>query len=72
MKSVSVRIDDEIKERWDRLSREQGLNPSQLMRQAITDKLEELEDFYVVRQRLGEPFDPIADEDVWKDLGHAD
>ena len=72
MASISIRIDDEIKARWDRLSDEQGLNASHLMRKAIVEMLEELEDFYVVRQRLSEPFEPIADEDVWKELGHTD
>lgn len=72
MKSVSVRVDDDIKARWDRLSDEHGLNASHLMRQAIVEKLEELEDFYTVRQRLSEPFDPISDKDVWKRVGLAD
>ncbi|QBK29355.1 type II toxin-antitoxin system RelB family antitoxin [Roseitalea porphyridii] len=72
MKSVSVRIDDDIKARWERLSDEHGLNASHLMRQAIVEKLEELEDFYTVRQRLSEPFDPVPDEDVWKRAGLAD
>ena len=70
MKSVSVRIDDDIKARWDQLADEHGLNASHLMRQAIIEKLEELEDFYVVRQRLSEPFETIDNEEVWKRLGH--
>ena len=72
MASISIRIDDEIKARWDRLSEEQGLNASHLMRQAIIDKLEELEDFYIVRRRLSEPFEPVSNEDVWKRAGLAD
>ena len=72
MASLSIRIDDEIKARWERLSEEQGLNTSHLMRQAIIEKLEELEDFYVVRKRLSEPFEPIPAEDIWKELGLED
>ncbi len=72
MKSVSVRIDDDIKARWDQLADEHGLNASHLMRQAIIEKLEELEDFYVVRQRLSEPFETIPAEQVWKELGLED
>lgn len=72
MASLSIRVDDDIKARWDHLSDEQGLNASHLMRQAIIEKLEELEDFYVVRKRLSEPFEPIPDKDVWKELGLED
>ena len=72
MKTVSVRIDDDIKARWEDLAQTHGLNQSQLMREAITDKLEELEDFYIVRMRMAEPFTPIANDEVWKRLGLAD
>lgn len=66
MKTVSIRIDDDVKQRWDRLADEYGLNQSRLMRDAIVDKLEELEDFYVVKARTNEPFVAIADDEVWK------
>ena len=69
MKTISIRVDDTIKQRWDLLSDTHGLNVSHLMRQAIEQKLEELEDFYVVRTRMSEPFTPVANEDVWKALG---
>jgi RHH-type transcriptional regulator, rel operon repressor / antitoxin RelB len=72
MKTVSVRLDGEVKARWDELARRHGINPSRLMREAINDRLEELEDFYIVRSRLAEPFDPISNEDVWKRLGLED
>ena len=71
MKTVSVRLDDDIKARWEDLAQTHGLNQSQLMREAITDKLEELEDFYMVRMRMAEPFSPIANDEVWKRLGLA-
>jgi RHH-type transcriptional regulator, rel operon repressor / antitoxin RelB len=69
MKTISIRIDEAIKARWDRLAGEHGLNQSQLMREAILDKLEELEDFYVVRTRTSQPFEPVSNDDVWKRLG---
>jgi predicted transcriptional regulator len=72
MKTISVRIDDELKRRLDRLTDAHGLNASHLMRQAIAEKLEELEAFYTVRERLSEPFTPVANEEVWKRLGLAD
>jgi predicted DNA-binding protein len=72
MKTISIRIDETVKQRWDRLADEHGLNQSQLMREAILDKLEELEDFYVVRQRMAEPFEPLSNDDVWSRLGLED
>lgn len=72
MKSLSIRVDDDIKDRLDALSEKHGLNTSHLMRQAIAEKLEELEDFYMVRTRLAEPFEPVSNEDVWKRVGLAD
>lgn len=72
MAAISIRIDPAIKARWDRLTDEQGLNASHLMRQAIIEKLEELEDFYTVRQRLSEPFEPVDAGDVWKRAGLED
>jgi RHH-type transcriptional regulator, rel operon repressor / antitoxin RelB len=72
VKTVSIRIDDDIKRRWDALADAHGLNASHLMRQAIADKLEELEDFYVVKVRTSAPFDPVPNDAVWRKLGLAD
>lgn len=72
MATVSVRIDDDTKDRWSSLAKTHGLNQSELIRQAITDKLEELEDFYVVKERLAKPYKTISNEDVWKELGIED
>jgi uncharacterized protein len=43
MVTVSFRIEDEIKERWDRLAEDRGLNVSQIFRQALIEKLAEFE-----------------------------
>ena len=72
MATVSIRIDDDTKTRWNSLAKTYGLNQSELFRQAISDKLEELEDFYVVKERLAKPFETIANDDVWKELGIED
>jgi predicted DNA-binding protein len=72
MATVSIRIDDDTKDRWNSLAKIHGLNQSELFRQAIIDKLEELEDFYVVRERLSKPYKTISNEDVWKELGIED
>jgi RHH-type transcriptional regulator, rel operon repressor / antitoxin RelB len=72
MKTLSIRIDDEIKARWEQLAKAHGLNPSQHMRDAIIDRLEELEDYYVVKERLSKPYETIPHEDVVKQLGLND
>lgn len=72
MKTVSVRIDDDIKQRWAELAKAHGLNPSQHMRDAIIDRLEELEDYYVVKERLSQPYETIPHEEVWRRLGFED
>lgn len=72
MATLSIRIDDDIKARWTKLSEEYGLNQSQLMRQAVEEKLEELEDFYAVRERLKKPFKTVSNDDVWKEIGIED
>jgi predicted DNA-binding protein len=72
MATVSIRIDDDTKSRWNDLARAHGLNQSEIFRRAIIEKLEELEDFYVVKERLAKPFKPVANDDVWKELGIED
>lgn len=72
MKTLSIRIDDEIKARWEELAKAHGLNPSQHMRAAIIDKLEELEDYYVVKERLSEPYETIPHDEVLRRLGLSD
>lgn len=72
MATVSIRIDDETKRRWNDLAKAHGLNQSELFRQAIIEKLEELEDFYVVKDRSAKPFKTLSNEDVWKELGLED
>ena len=72
MKTLSIRIDDEVKARWEQLAKAHGLNPSQHMREAIIDRLEELEDYYVVKERTSKPYETIPDEEVWKMLGLSD
>ena len=72
MKTLSIRIDDDIKQRWNQLAQAHGLNPSQHMRAAIIDRLEELEDYYVVRERLEQPYKTIPHEEVLRQLGLSD
>jgi uncharacterized protein len=43
MATVSFRIEDDIKARWDRLAEDRGLNVSHVFRQALVEKLAEFE-----------------------------
>jgi RHH-type transcriptional regulator, rel operon repressor / antitoxin RelB len=72
MATLSIRIDDGVKDRWATLSKNFGLNQSEIFRQAIVEKLEELEDFYVIKERLSQPFETVSNDDVWKELGIED
>lgn len=75
MDTLSVEIDGELKARWDELARQHGLDPTQQITAAIIDRLEELEDYYVVKERLSRPYETIPHEEVLSRLGlndHAD
>jgi RHH-type transcriptional regulator, rel operon repressor / antitoxin RelB len=72
MKTVSIRIDDDLKTRWDELAETHGLDTQLLMREAIVEKLEEMEDFYVVQARTATPFQPVPNDEVWRRLGLED
>lgn len=72
MKTISLRIDEDVKARWDILASKHGLNQSHLMREAILDKLEELEDFYVIQARLRAPSVSVSNDEVWKRLAIED
>lgn len=72
MKTLSIRIDDEVKARWEELAKAHGLNPSQHMRDAIIDRLEELEEYYVVMERVSKPYETIPHEEILKQFGLND
>jgi predicted DNA-binding protein len=70
--SVNIRLDDAIKDRWDKLAQEHGLDRDKLMQEALIERLEELEDFYIVGERLRTEFTPVSSDEVWKRLGLED
>jgi predicted DNA-binding protein len=72
MRNLSVRVEDGIKERLERLARNHGLNVSHVLREAIAERVEELEDFYEVSARLARPHQRVSDEEVWASLDRAD
>jgi len=52
MKSVTVRIEDELDSRLERLARETHRTKSFYVREAIVKALEEVEDIYLAEKRL--------------------
>ena len=72
MRSISVRVEDGLKERLERLAQAHGLNLSHVLREAIAERVEELEDFYEVSARLARPHRRLSDTEVWAELDRAD
>jgi predicted DNA-binding protein len=72
MTTITFTIDDEVKARLDALASRHGLNTAALVREALLDKLEELEDHDVVKERLGRPYRTVSHEEIRKGLGLED
>lgn len=49
---IAVRLPEEIEKRLEKLARITGRTKSYYVRQAILEKLEELEDLYIAEKRL--------------------
>jgi predicted DNA-binding protein len=65
LRSISIRVEDEVKERLDALASAHQLNLSAVLREAIVERLEELEDFYEVSARLARPHRRLSNAEVW-------
>jgi len=62
-------VDDGVKE-W--LARNHRSNIGHVLREAIAERVEELEDFYEVSARLARPHRRVSDEEIWTGLDRAD
>ena len=73
---LSIRLDEELENRLDRLARLTGRSKSFYVKQAIADQLEDLEDLYLaqrVAQRVAEGRERlIALEELERELGVDD
>jgi predicted DNA-binding protein len=69
MATISIRIGDDLKRHLNQVAEMTGLSPSAIVRDAISDKLEELADFHIVKMRMAKPSKTISNDDVWKDIG---
>ncbi|RYE78655.1 MAG: anti-toxin [Hyphomicrobiales bacterium] len=72
MSTLSIEIDGELQSRWEELAKKHGLDPQQQITDAIIDRLEELEDYYLVKDRLSGPYETIPHEEVLRRLGLSD
>ena len=72
----SIRLDDELESRLDRLARLTGRSKSFYVKQAIEDQIEDLEDLYLaqrVSQRIAEGRERLIPlEDLERELGVDD
>jgi RHH-type transcriptional regulator, rel operon repressor / antitoxin RelB len=69
---ISFSIDDEMKVRFEAVAAHLRLDRDQLFREALLEKIEELEDYHAVRGRLDRPHARIDDEQVWRELDLED
>ena len=69
MAAINIRIDTEIKRRLEDIAAVSRTNISQIVREALAEKIEELEDYLTVKSRLAKPFDTVSNDEVWKHLG---
>ena len=73
---LSIRLDDELEGRLDRLARLTGRSKSFYVKQAIADQIEDLEDLYLaqrVSQRIAEGRERLIPlEDLERELGVDD
>jgi len=71
---LSIRLPEEVEARLETLARQTGRTKSYYARQAIVEKIEDLEDIYLAEQtferiRAGNE-DVISADEMWRDLGN--
>jgi len=69
---LSIRLPEEVEARLETLARQTGRTKSYYARQAIVEKIEDLEDIYLAEQtleriRAGQE-DVISADEMWRDL----
>ena len=69
MRMLAIRLDPEIESRLERLAQKTGRTKTFYAREAILEHLDDLEDIYLVKQRLERPGKTLSAEDVKHELG---
>jgi predicted DNA-binding protein len=72
MATISVRVDQDIKQRLGRVAELAGMSQNAIVREAIYDMIEELEDFHIVKERMAKPFRSVSNDQVWRELSMED
>ena len=70
--TVSVRFDEEIENRLAVLAKQTGRTMSYYIREAVIEKLEDMEDIYIAEKRLENPGPTSAMEALERELGLED
>ena len=66
---LAIRLDPEIESRLERLAQKTGRTKTFYAREAILEHLDDLEDIYLVKQRLERPRKTLSADDVKHELG---
>ena len=70
--SISIRLGDDIEKRLTDLAKITGRTKSYYVREAVIEKLEDLEDIYIAERRLEKPSRIWTMEEVEKEIGLED
>lgn len=68
MVTFSISFDDEVVERWSALAASQGVDLDEKIIEAIIHRMEEMEDYEVLKERLSKPGETISNDEFWKRL----
>lgn len=69
---LAIRLPENIEARLSQLARETGMTKTALVREAILEHLDDLEDFFLAEARARKNRNTISLEDVERELGLAD
>jgi RHH-type transcriptional regulator, rel operon repressor / antitoxin RelB len=66
---LALRLPKDIEDRLDQLARRTGRTKSFYAREAIIEKIEDLEDYYVALERTRHPMPGVPLDDVLREFG---
>lgn len=69
---ISVRFEQDVEERLATLAKLTGRTMSYYIREAVLEKLEDMEDVYIAEKRLEKPGKTITMAELEQELGLAD
>lgn len=69
---ISVRFEQDVEERLAELARQTGRTMSYYVREAVMEKLEDMEDIYIAEKRLEKPGKTISMTAMERELGLGD